>query len=125
MWLTQLKYWEKAQEYRLCELKLKELKRHRRHRELKPLEPHQTLPSQQSSSVRVLQTTDQFADPSRLGNWWSTQNNANEDTDNMMLTEENVKLHNRRYEDDDGFSQYSKLDKKDKSKESNDKQAKK
>lgn len=43
--LAQLRYWEKVQEYRLCELKLKELWRHRWHRELKPLGMIHSLPS--------------------------------------------------------------------------------
>ncbi len=36
--LLQLKYREKVQEYRLCELKIKELKRRTRHKQLRPLE---------------------------------------------------------------------------------------
>ena len=109
--LLQLKYREKVQEYRLCELKIKELKRRTRHKTLRPLEvDHTGLRSPQSSSIRIQNTPYDGSKPD--------ERSENSNVASLLgkkgleLTEENLKKHEKSYkhepeEDEINFDQYS------------------
>lgn len=103
--IAALKLRERTQEYRLCELKIKELKRQTRHTALKPLEFE---PNSNNPKTSENESYREIRNDSTLGR--SENSNLREQLRIAELTEANVKLHDEQLRQDEDSEFYSNVE---------------